>query len=133
MSITIYRHKHVAHDFRVVAGSHVPSSLVEYTRHNYATAAEAFKDAPERERAAILRIDPDACAQVGEWTRVDKGDGERTTVARNEVFAMMHAVKMFRTGAELRRVMAQWEAGNPPKLALETDFATYEFVPAKGS
>lgn len=129
MSVTIYRNKNGRHDFRIVAGSHVALPASEYTRHNYATAAEAFKDAPEHERAALLRIDPDACAQVGTWLRVDKGDGLSTVVSRNEVFEKMHAAKQYPTGSTLRRIMAQWEAGKPPKLALETAFATYEFVP----
>lgn len=127
---TIYRSKFPRGGFRCVVGEHASLRETEYTRSNYANAREAYesRSTSDDERKAILLIDPNAANKPGTWLRVDKGDGETTTVTRDEVFAACHVHKVCRTGAELRRLMAQHEAGKGSRV-LATDFARYDFKP----
>lgn len=137
---TLYRAKHPTGGFRAVAGQHLALSAEAYTRHDFTSAAEAYKGCnTDAERKVVLLIDADACRAPGKWVRIDKGDGIETDVSREEVFEKLHAAKVFRTGAELRRVMAVLEsaatdseiANVPRREALAgrtaTDFARYQY------
>lgn len=127
-AVTIYRGKLPRGGFRVVKGAHDPLPDAEYARHNFADARAAYEAATPDERGAILRIDPEANVKAGTWVRVDKGDGATTDVEESEVFSMLHAAKVFKTGAELRRRMDAARSGGTSRK-LETDYARYEFKP----
>lgn len=125
---TLYRSKWERGGFRAVAGEHLPLDSHDYTRHDFPNAQAAFEGCKnDAERKVVLMIDADAGTKRGTWVRVDKGDGETTTVEREEVFEKCHAAKVCKTGAELRRRMASLEAGRNARL--ETNFARYEFKP----
>jgi hypothetical protein len=127
-AFTIYRGKLPRGGFRVVKGGHDPLPEAEYTAYKFDDARAAFVAATPDERGAVLRIAPDAESQPGTWVRVDKGDGATTDIDSGEVFAMLHAAQVFKTGAELRRRMSAAEAGGTSRK-LETDYARYEFKP----
>lgn len=129
MSLTIYRAKRGGHDFRVVSGNHAPLSLEAYTRSEYADAREAYasRSTSEPERVAILRIDPNA-ASAGSWVRTDKGDGERSTVTRDDVVAAI-AVDLPNAdvGAILKAVMKAERATTTLGREKSTKLARFDF------
>lgn len=123
---TLYRSKGPTGGFRAVAGQHTALDANHYTRHDFATAREALEGCKtDDERKVVLLVDPLADRNPGTWVRIDKGDGEVSNVSADEVFEKCHAAKVCRTGAELRRRIAQAENGL--NVTLQTDFARYEY------
>ncbi len=123
---TLYRSKWERGGFRAVAGAHMPLAENDFTKHVFPDAQAAYEGCKnDAERKVVLMIDADACRKAGSWVRTDKGDGEKSDVSAEEVFEKCHAAKVCRTGAELRRRIAQGEAGKAVTLA--TDFALYEY------
>jgi hypothetical protein len=130
---TLYRSKWERGGFRAVAGAHLPLVENDFTRHDFPGSREAFLGCKnDAERKVVLLIDPNA-DKAGTWVRTDKGDGEETTVTRDQLLEALTIEHPKTDATALRKAVMKAETSRT-ELGREkvTKFATFFFKLREG-